>query len=260
MHTTSSFSILARLTVFIFALAGQIHAGPPFVTDDPEPVEFQHWEIYLASLQSHTAEGWSGTLPHVEINYGVMPDVQLHLIAPLSFDRAVGQNTRHGYGDTELGVKYRFIQETPTCPQVGIFPMLELPTGSQERGLGNGKAQLFTPVWLQKTMGAWSSYGGGGYWFNPGGNNRNYWFTGWQVQRKITEAFALGLEVYHETAKTHGGSSDTVLNLGAIYDLSESYHLLASAGHTVQGPSQFIGYLALQMTFGPKEVKAETKK
>jgi hypothetical protein len=57
-------------------------AGPPFVTVDPEPVEFRHWEVYVASSQMKSADGWSGTAPHVEVNYGVVPDVQLHIIAP----------------------------------------------------------------------------------------------------------------------------------------------------------------------------------
>jgi len=63
-------------------LATAALAGPPFVTDDPEPVELHHWEIYLATQQYHNADGWSGTSPHLEINYGVLPDVQLHIIAP----------------------------------------------------------------------------------------------------------------------------------------------------------------------------------
>jgi hypothetical protein len=261
MLSTPRFPVLSRLAILAFSIAGSVFAGPPFITDDPEPVELHQWEVYYASIQSHTSQGWLVTAPHVEVNYGALPDLQLHVIAPLAFSTQSENGALHyGYADTELGVKYRFIQETPNCPQVGIFPFLELPTGSQEHGLGNGKAQLFIPVWLQKTIGAWSSYGGGGYWFNPGSDNINYWFAGWQVQRKITEEFSLGLEIYHETPKIRNGSSDTVLNLGAIYDLSETYHLMASAGHSVQGPSQFIGYLALQMTFGPKGEKPETKK
>jgi len=43
--------------------------------DDPEPVEYQHWEFYLASLDFKTAGDWSGTAPHVEVNYGVVSNV-----------------------------------------------------------------------------------------------------------------------------------------------------------------------------------------
>ena len=29
-------------------------AGPPFETDDPEPVEYHHWEIFFAASYSRT--------------------------------------------------------------------------------------------------------------------------------------------------------------------------------------------------------------
>lgn len=86
-------------------------AGPPFVTDDPEPVEYQHVELYLASLPTHDADGWSGTLPHLEVNYGAAPNLQLHLIAPVAFAAPKHGSTQFGYGDTEPGAKYRFLDE-----------------------------------------------------------------------------------------------------------------------------------------------------
>ena len=30
-------------------------AGPPYITDDPEPVEYQRWEVYFASIFAKTA-------------------------------------------------------------------------------------------------------------------------------------------------------------------------------------------------------------
>ena len=102
-----------------------LRAGPPFVTDDPEPVDYQHWEFYIASQDAKMGGDWSGTAPHFELNYGVVPDVQLHLIAPLAYDVPPAGSAHYGYGDTELGVKFRFIQETNYLPQVGIFPCLK---------------------------------------------------------------------------------------------------------------------------------------
>ncbi len=134
------------LSILSLALAGKAHAGPPFVTDDPEPVELYHWEVYVASLVAHDSGGWSGTAPHLEINYGAVPNLQLHLVAPLTFSAPKGASTQYGYGDTELGFKYRFIEETDHRPQIGIFPLIELPSGDSTRGLGNGKAQIFLPL------------------------------------------------------------------------------------------------------------------
>lgn len=136
-------------------------AGPPFITDDPEPVGLHRGEFYIASQYANDKDGKSGTLPHFELNYGALPDTQLHLLVPLAFVHTNGGPTEYGIGDTEVGVKYRFIHETDTTPQVGIFPILRVPTGDSDRGLGGGQVPLFLPVWLQKSLGPWTTYGGG---------------------------------------------------------------------------------------------------
>ena len=114
------------MAVFLALWALEAQAGPPFVTDDPEPVEYQHWEFYIASMHSELGGDWSGTAPHFEVNYGAVPDLQLHLIAPLAYDSPPEGAGHYGLGDIELGAKYRFIQETNGWPQVGIFPLLEV--------------------------------------------------------------------------------------------------------------------------------------
>jgi len=239
------------LTVVYLAATALIRAGPPFVTDDPEPVDFQHWEVYLASQYAHGSEGAGGTLPQVEVNYGALPNLQLHVIAPLAFDAPAGASREWGYGDTELGAKYRFVEEADGRPQVAVFPLVELPTGDRARGLGSGHTQVFLPVWLQKGLGSWTTYGGAGYWINPGAGNRNWWFTGWLIQKQVRPNLTVGAEIFHETAKTAGGESDTKMNGGVIWDLDETRHILASAGPTIQGPAGYQAYLAFQLTFGP---------
>ena len=115
-------------------------AGPPFFTDDPAPVELKHWEIYFASQYLQTADHRSGTAPHIDANYGAFPNLHVHVNVPAVFNRPAGEPTAFGYGDTEFGVKYRFIQETDFRPQVATYPTVEAPTGDSDRGLGNGKA------------------------------------------------------------------------------------------------------------------------
>jgi hypothetical protein len=252
--------LTAAAALFLLNLAAsRALAGPPFVTDDPEPVEYQHWEVYIASIDAHDRDGTTGTAPHVEVNYGVVPNVQLHLITPMAYAHPAGGTTQYGYGDTELGVKYRFLQETRSRPQVGIFPLLELPTGSSSRGLGSGHLQTFLPVWIQKSWGPWTTYGGGGYWHTPGAGNKDYWLTGWLIQRDLSKALTLGGEIYHTTPTVIGGESSTIINIGGFYNFDEGHHLLFSAGRGIQGPNLFSGYLAYQWTFGPKEASGETQ-
>jgi hypothetical protein len=240
----------------LLAVPGPAVAGPPFRTDDPVPVDYQHWEIYAFSQGTHRQGDTSGTLPEVEINYGAAPNLQLHVAAPFgAFDKPDGSaGTKFGYGDTELGVKYRFIEESDDGwrPQVAVFPTYEAPTGNLQRGLGSGRGHEYLPVWLQKSFDPWVTYGGGGYWINPGPGNRNYWFFGWLLQRQVTERLALGGEIFHQTADKIGGPDSTGFNLGGIYDFSDDYHLLFSAGRGIQNVSatnEFSYYLAFQLTF-----------
>jgi len=238
------------IIIFIYlSISVTAFAGPPFRTDDPEPVEYQHWEVYGASQGSFDRDGKSLTAPHVEINYGVLPEAQLHLIVPFAYVKPEGQNSHYGVGDMELGVKFRFIQETGSCPQVGVFPLVTLPTGDKDQGLGSGEVQTFLPVWVQKSWGPWKTYGGGGYWINPGTDNQDYWFFGWEVQRDITEHFTLGGEIFQQTSSHVGGESSTGFNVGAIINFNDLHHLLLSVGRDFSGPNNASFYAGYQLTF-----------
>jgi hypothetical protein len=245
---------LAMILLLVF---GQLTAwaGPPFFTDDPEPADYKHGELYIGSQYIQAQDGKSATLPHIEFNYGLLPDMHLHIIAPLQYVKPEVGDSQYGYGDTEFGINYRFIQESECVPMLCTFPLIEFPTGNSDKGLGNGQAQYFLPLWFQKSWGPWSSYGGGGYWINQGAGNKNWWFIGWQVQREITKQFSLGAEVFHRTISHEGGEESTGFQVGGIINLTENHHILLSAGRDFDGPNQFTAYLAYQYTFGPEEKK-----
>jgi hypothetical protein len=139
--------------------------------------------------------------------------VQLHAIVSLG-----GAGSRaYGPLDTELGVKYRFVLQTADRPEVGTFPMLELPTGSEARGLGVGKVWYKLPVWVQKDFGPWTTYGGGGVQLVHQIGYRNLPYAGWLLQRDIGAHWTLGGELWYHgpegpgTPETHAA---TMLDLG----------------------------------------------
>ena len=236
--------------------AGAASAGPPFRTDDPEPVDYQHYEFYTLSTGTHVQGGTSGVLPAFEYNYGVSPNTHFHVIVPaISFDAPAGGPKQFGYGDTEIGLKYRFIEEDKNGwrPQVGSFPIMILPTGAENRGLGSGHVSQFLPIWVQKSFGDWTTYGGGGYWLNQSDrtDDKNYWFFGWLLQRKITDHLTLGGELFHQTATTIDGKETTGFNFGGYYNINENNHILFSVGRSLQNASQnnlFSWYIAYQIT------------
>jgi hypothetical protein len=241
------FIIIVYLSISIPALA-----GPPFRTDDPEPVEYRHWEIYIASQGSFDRNETSFTAPHIEINYGIVPDVQIHLIAPFEYVKTEEESSHYKYADMEIGAKFRFIHETDSRPQVGVFPIVVLPTGDKDKGLGSEDVQAFLPIWVQKGCGPWKTYGGGGYWINPGAANKDYWLFGWEVQRDATKYLTLGAEMFHQTPSEAGGESSTGFNIGAIINFSDLHHMLLSAGRDFSGTDNALFYAGYQLTFGPK--------
>lgn len=262
MRPLAGLPIASAILAIAFPMLSQ--AGPPFLTDDPVPVDYQHWEInnYATSVFANGASFTAA--PGSDINYGILPDVQAHVNVALATSATEGVGTNFGLADLELGVKYRFIdaKSEDWWPQIAVFPLLDLPTGNPAEGLGTGRVHAFLPIWVQKDFGDWTTYGGGGYWINPGPANRGYWFTGWALLRKITDSLELGGELYHQTASSTairgtagfpiGTKDSTGFNIGGTYDFDKTYHLLFSGGTGLenrQSTNEFSFYLALQVTF-----------
>ena len=232
----------------LLALPTAACAGPPFLTDDPEPTEFGHWEIYAPLFEAEgSGADFDGALG-AEINYGAAPGVQLTLGLPIAYshDRA---GWRWGAGDLEASVKYRFYEDEAAGFQIAAFPGVTLPTAT--RGLGAGKVTAFLPVWAQKDSGPWSVFGGGGYAVNPGSGNRDYWTGGVAVTRKLGERWLVGAEIDRQGADTAGGRASTSAGLGATVDLEGPLRLLASGGPTWSdgGGSGFHAFAALGLDF-----------
>ena len=232
-------------------------AGPPFLTDDPQPVDYQHNEFYIFSTTDQTPDGNQYQLPAFEYNRGILPDVQFHIVIPYVQIEPKEGTSRQGLGDTEVGIKYRFVQETDSRPQIGIFPMVEFATGDHDKGLGNGQDWYRMPVWLQKSWGPWTTYGGAGYAFNSAPGQEDYPFAGWLLQREISKTLTLGGEVYYRDADTQDGKYTAILNVGGYYNFTEDFSLLFSGGGNFAGETHSVGYLGLYWTWGGEEPAKE---
>jgi Putative MetA-pathway of phenol degradation len=224
---------LTRVTMFraisVFALLYPVAAlaGPPYISDDPEPTEYQHYDIYLFTGGAKTGGDIGGTFG-LDFNYGAMPDLQLTAVFPIAFDHASGGGGVTGLGNIELAAKYRFLHQSEIGWDVAVFPRLFLPSGSARTG--ERHFSLLLPLWLGKDWGGWSTFGGGGCVLNNGGDSQNFCLAGWALTRQVLPNLQLGAELVHQTADTKGGHASTSLGAGFRYDISDNYHLLAYAG------------------------------
>ncbi|HTY63920.1 MAG TPA: transporter [Acidobacteriota bacterium] len=244
LRCLSLLKIVACISVFLAAQSAV--AGPPFQTDDPEPVEYRHFEAYLFSTVDHAANSTSTQLPAVEFNWGALNNLQIHTVIPATY---LSLNGAYGVGDAELGVKYRFLQEGNRRPQIGVFPLLEFPTGNRSLGLGNGQLWARLPVWAQKSFGSWMTYGGLGYQINHAPGMKDSLFAGWLLQRSFNKRLTLGAETYYQGPQAADARQTTFVDGGGYYNFRPSLSLLFMAGHTVAGERHTVAYIGLYYTW-----------
>jgi hypothetical protein len=239
----------------IFALAvpmvamSAAFAGPPYFSDDPEPTDYRHFEIYLFDNGAVRRDGDGGTVG-IDFNYGAAPDLQLTAVLPLGYDSPAGGGTATGLGNIELAAKYKILHQEGFGWDVAVFPRVFLPSGSPS--IGARHASLLLPIWLGKDWGRWSTFGGGGCVINHGEDSQNFCLAGWALTRQVLPDLQIGAELYRQTADTRGGRATTGIGGGVRYDLNDHYHLLGYIGPRLQNPNETIRYswyIALLSTF-----------
>ena len=225
-------------------------AGPPFLTDDPQPVDLNHFEFYWFQTVGISGGATQAQAPAVEFNWGALPDLQLHIVSSLAYAAAGDGGSAYGFGDSEAGIKFRFVGKEPESLQIGIFPLVELPTGDSARGLGNGSTWVKLPLWIQKSWGPWTTYGGGGYAFNGAPGARDYPFGGWLIQRNLSDLLSLGWELFAQGRDKEDDQGFLAVNIGGSLNFSPEFSLLFSGGHSLAGDDQTLAYLGLYWTWG----------
>lgn len=233
----------------LILLARPALAGPPYVSDDPEPTDYRHFEIYAFSDGTLVRDGASGEAG-VDFNYGAAPDLQLTVTLPLGFNRQSGARTKYAFSNIELAAKYRFLHQDQIGVDVAFFPRVLLPSGS--RSVGDDRASFLLPLWLQKDWTAsWATFGGGGCVITDRGV-KDYCQTGIVLTYRPVSDLQIGPELFHQGADAEGTPATTGVGFGVIYDLDETYHWLGYIRRGVQNTDetdQFSWYTSVLFTF-----------
>jgi hypothetical protein len=243
-------SILATmLVVAIFALVRPALAGPPYVSDDPQPTDYKHFEIYTFSNGTGTRAGINGAAG-IDFNYGAAPDLQLTATVPVGFDGPSSGRTSVGLSNIELAAKYNFLRQNSFGLDVAVFPRVFLPSGSTS--VGDNTASVLLPIWVQKDWsGGWSAFGGGGCVIS-GRSSQNFCLTGGVVTYQLLPKLQFGVELFHQTADGNGTPASTSVGLGARYDINDTFHLLGYLRRGIQNTNetdQYSWYTSVLFTF-----------
>jgi hypothetical protein len=226
-------------------------AGPPYISDDPEPTPYQHYEIYLFAQGEGGRDGVSSAYG-VDFNYGAGENLQLTAAVPVVSERSAGAPGQLGVGNIELAAKYRFAHQADIGWDIAVFPRVFLRSASD--AVGDQHASFLLPMWFEHDWddGKWGTFGGGGCVLNRGGDAKDFCRAGWALTRQLSERLQLGVELVHQGADTRGGSASTQAGLGAKYDLGETLHVLAYAGPSLQNvatTTRYDWYTSLLLTF-----------
>jgi hypothetical protein len=247
---------LARMTLLLLVLGAiSAWAGPPYLTDDPEIPPPNGWEINVPFILERIPGETDFETPLFDINYGtptnwVIPHVQLKLEIPVALVAHDHAGLVGGFGDMLVGVKWPFLEEQGWRPLVGIYPQLLVPTGSQSRGLGEGKTGWAFPLLAEKNWGKWTLYGNVGFVLQNATDQRNYWYEGICLNRMITDTLQLGVEIVENSPPPTEGYHNLAFNVGGSWKMSNHLNLLFSGGRSIYGETDYMAYFGIQFELG----------
>jgi hypothetical protein len=224
-----------------------------YLTDTPVTLDYGQINADIYSDITKVKEDCGLRAPGFEARVGVLTDFQLRLNIPVAVSTSPGLTTTYGYGDIDIGFKYRFIHETETIPQVAFYPKFTLPSGFAPLRLGNGRNFERLPIWLQKTWEPWKLSGGGGYAIDHNPRKFNYIFGGALLRYTFNPELTLGGELFARGPVNLNDHSVLIFNFGGTYNFTPDIFMLFSAGHSIAGTKTLKGFLGLGMSWGASE-------
>ena len=255
MRNFKYFSIISTLSLaamlLCMPLATRAQGGPPMITDDTETVPRGHWEINTAFTMETGSEGRTYGTPLLDINYGLSKNTQLKVEIPWLIVGRNGEPRVSGLGNTNVGVRWRFRDETEHHRvALSIYPQIEFnnPTSSVRRGIVDKGPEFLMPLQWQTQVGKYGINGDVGYRFKRGSDEIIY---GVVVGREFREKFELLGEFHGTGPSTRLGDSEVVYNFGTRVKLTKHLTYLMSAGSSmIRGRDpRFIAYAGIQTNF-----------
>jgi len=241
-------------TLFIgAALIQQANAqgGPPMITDDTETVPKGHFEINTALTVERGGDGSVYETPLVDFNYGLNKRMQLKVEMPWVIVHNNGTNTIGGAGNINIGMRWRFRDETDTHRlALSIYPQVEFNTiqSSVRNDIVEKGPSFLMPLQWQTAIGKWGINGDVGYRFTRGTDELIY---GVVVGREINKRVELMGEWHGEGPRNSLSQQAEVYNFGTRIGMTNHTTFLFSAGSTLRRhfDPRFIMYTGVQVNF-----------
>ncbi len=197
-------------------------------------------EMGLAQTRAQAASG-GGTLtdlPQMLVRQGITPTLEIRCTLP---DYFTGQAGQSGFGDAQIGAKYRFYQSKDGNTKAALTPSLSLPTGA--RALTSGHADPALTLGAQTQSGArWGVSGNLNLADPTQSGRRNFTLApSASASYQLTRALSVYGDIYDAVPKT--GAPSPITDGGLVYLVNPNVQVDAEMGVGLGGnaPTRFVG-------------------
>lgn len=126
----------------LFSFSSSAFAARPLTTDDAWTVEKGEFQLEIGFDAVHEHNHDREYVPSLILTYGLLDRMDLGLGSGYIFSHPREDRRENGIADTELRLKYRWIDEKDWRPAFATIGILKFPTASESKSLGSGKTDF----------------------------------------------------------------------------------------------------------------------
>lgn len=231
MRTTHLFPFSSWLLSGMLWMCGATAAmaAHPLISDDTGTQGTGNKQFEFSSDHNRTrtdASSSRGQTTNAMLSYGLRDDLDVALGAQHLYQRVPGEPRQQGFGDMAVQAKWRFFNSEPWS--LALKPVLTLPTGNHDKGLGNGRttASLNLLAQYQVDPITWLVNVGGTHNANRGGKRKALWNASTAVLYAPNAAWTLAADVgTSRNADREGPRTLSYALLGGIYHVNKDLDL-----------------------------------
>jgi hypothetical protein len=205
--------------ICLVALPGLAVAALPLETEDTGTTE--RVEVELAAMYEAASDGDGGDLG-VAVNVGILLNLEASVAGTLAVDDPADDGARGGIGDTFLAVKYRFLDEAPPWPALLTRFVLQIPTGDETRGLGEGDVRVQLLLAGSRMLGPVTLTGNVGYTITTGDVDADAVFLGVSSEWAVGGSWRLVGEVVGDVGVGRDADDTAVARVGFTWDFFDA--------------------------------------
>jgi hypothetical protein len=251
-----SFNILASAFLILFFWAAPVFGAHPLITDDTGTQGKGKTEIELSGQYDHNdekgvkTENWE---VRAALSYGLLDSLDLALEAPYNWtntEDAEGTIRNNGPADLSVAVKWCFFEREGLS--FALKPSLTLPTGDEDKSLGNGQPSYGITAIATYAKDPWAFH------FNVGITHNNYrlqadedanrkdiWSASFAMELQVAKRLRLVANIGAERNSDVESDAHPAFALGGVIcSLSESIDIDVGVKWGINGPEPDYSFLA----------------